>query len=61
MYSESRRNGMNSINEQVKQISQRIKELRDIIGLEAREVAEGLEISEELYNEYENGEREGLL
>ena len=49
---------MNSINEQVKQISQRIKELRDIIGLEAREVAEGLEISEKLYNEYENGEKD---
>ena len=46
---------MNSINEQVKQIAQRIKELRDIIGLEADEVAEKLGISIAQYQSYEDG------
>ncbi|MBQ9940436.1 MAG: cupin domain-containing protein [Clostridia bacterium] len=48
----------NNINEQVKQIASRIKELRDIIGLDAKEVADKLKISIEQYNSYENGNQD---
>lgn len=46
---------MNNINEQVKQISQRIKELRNIIGIDAQEVADALGISIAQYQSYEDG------
>ena len=46
---------MNNINEQVKQIASRIKELRDIIGLEPQEIADTLGISIAQYQSYEDG------
>ena len=46
---------MKNINEQVHQIAQRIKELRDIMGFEAKEVADKLGISPAQYQSYEDG------
>ncbi len=46
---------MNNINEQVKQIASRIKEMRDLMGMEPQELAQKLEISLAQYQSYENG------
>lgn len=46
---------MNNINEKVKLIADRIKELRDIVGLERQQVADRLGISEDQYKSYEEG------
>ena len=42
------------MNEQILQISARIKELREILEMDVSEVAEALGISESLYLQYEN-------
>ncbi len=44
------------MNEQILQISARIKELREILEMDVSEVAEALGISESLYLQYENGQ-----
>ena len=44
------------MNDQILQISARIRELRDILGMDSKEVAEKLGISEAEYLHYENGE-----
>ena len=46
------------MNEYIKQISDRIRELRDILDLTAEEVATGCGVSTEEYLAYENGEKE---
>ena len=46
------------MNEYIKQISDRIRELRDILDLTADEVASGVGVSVEEYLAYENGEKE---
>lgn len=46
---------MNNINEQVKQIASRIKEMRDVMGVEPQELAQKLEISLAQYQSYEDG------
>ena len=45
------------MNEYIKQISDRIRELRDILDLTAEEVASSCGVSQEEYLAYENGER----
>ena len=47
-----------NMNEYIKQISDRIRELRDILDLTAEEVATGCGVSTEEYLAYENGEKE---
>ena len=46
------------MNEYIKQISDRIRELRDILDLTAEEVAANIGVSTEEYLAYENGEKE---
>lgn len=46
------------VNEQIKQIAQRIKYLRDALDMTELEVADAISISIEDYIEYENGERD---
>ena len=46
------------MNEYIKQISDRIRELRDILDLTAEEVASNIGVSTEEYLAYENGEKE---
>ena len=46
------------MNEYIKQISDRIRELRDILDLTADEVAQQTGVSKEEYLAYENGEKE---
>ena len=46
------------MNEYIKQISDRIRELRDILDLTAEEVAQQIGVSTEEYLAYENGEKE---
>ena len=46
------------MNEYIKQISDRIRELRDILDLTAEEVASSCGVSQEEYLAYENGEKE---
>ena len=46
------------MNEYIKQISDRIRELRDILDLTAEEVSTGCGVSTEEYLAYENGEKE---
>lgn len=41
--------------EQIKQIAERIKGLRDIYGITAEDMAKDLAISKELYGQYESG------
>ncbi|MCR4730889.1 MAG: helix-turn-helix transcriptional regulator, partial [Saccharofermentans sp.] len=43
------------MNEYIKQISDRIRELRDILDLTAEEVAQQIGVSTEEYLAYENG------
>ena len=47
-----------NMNEYIKQISDRIRELRDILDLTAEEVAQQIGVSTEEYLAYENGEKE---
>ena len=47
-----------NMNEYIKQISDRIRELRDILDLTAEEVAANIGVSTEEYLAYENGEKE---
>ena len=47
-----------NMNEYIKQISDRIRELRDILDLTAEEVAANIGVSTEGYLAYENGEKE---
>lgn len=47
-----------NVNEQIKQIAQRIKYLRDILDMTEEEVANALSISVDEYIEYENGEKD---
>ena len=47
-----------NMNEYIKQISDRIRELRDILDLTAEEVASNIGVSTEEYLAYENGEKE---
>jgi transcriptional regulator with XRE-family HTH domain len=44
------------MNQQIQQIADRIKELREILDIPAEELAKKLGISEEQYNEYENAQ-----
>ena len=46
------------MNEYIKQISDRIRELRDILDLTAEEVSSNIGVSVEEYLAYENGEKE---
>ena len=41
--------------EKIKEIAERIKGLRDVAGISAEEMAQTLEISREIYQEYESG------
>lgn len=47
-----------NVNEQIKQIAQRIKYLRDILDMTEQEVANAISIPLEQYIEYENGEKD---
>jgi transcriptional regulator with XRE-family HTH domain len=47
-----------NVNEQIKQIAQRIKYLRDAVDMTEQEVADLAGISIEEYKEYENGEKD---
>lgn len=47
-----------NVNEQIKQISQRIKYLRDALDMTVDEVANAISISLEEYLDYENGEKD---
>ena len=47
-----------NMNEYIKQISDRIRELRDILDLTAEDVATNIGVSTEEYLAYENGEKE---
>lgn len=47
-----------NMNEYIKQISDRIRELRDILDLTAEDVAANIGVSTEEYLAYENGEKE---
>ena len=49
-----------NMNEYIKQISDRIRELRDILDLTAEEVAANIGVSTEEYLAYENGEKASL-
>jgi transcriptional regulator with XRE-family HTH domain len=51
-------NGKVNINEKMREISSRIRELRDILDMTATEVAAMSGIDEKTYDEYENGEKE---
>jgi transcriptional regulator with XRE-family HTH domain len=46
------------VTEQIKQIAQRIKYLRDILDMTEQQVADSISISLEEYLEYENGEKD---
>ena len=46
------------MNTYIKQISDRIRELRDILEISAEDVAKDTGISEEEYLAYENGDKE---
>ena len=46
------------MNDQIKQISQRIRELRDILDISAEELAKQVNISVEEYEKYENAEED---
>ena len=46
------------MNDQIKQIAQRIKELRDILDVSAAELAEQVNVSVEEYEKYENAEED---
>ena len=47
-----------NVNEQIKQIADRIKYLRDAVDMTAEEVANAISISLDEYLEYENGEKD---
>ncbi len=44
------------LNEYNKNIGRRIRELRELSDISTKEIADLLDIEEELYNKYENGE-----
>lgn len=46
------------MNDQIKQISQRIRELRDILDISAEELAKQVNVSVEEYQKYENAEED---
>ena len=47
-----------NVNEQIKQIAERIKYLREAIDVPAQDIAEKAGISEDEYLSYENGEKD---
>ena len=47
-----------NVNEQIKQIAQRIKYLRDAVDMTEKQVADAISISLDEYLEYENGEKD---
>ncbi len=47
-----------NVNEQIKQIADRIKYLRDAVDMTVEEVAEAISVSLDEYLEYENGEKD---